>query len=105
MGMENRNLSELRRMLRVEAGDTERDALLSLLLDRAERTARDYCRLRAEEDVPEGLAVRMAAEDYNNLGSEGISYKSYSNIIETYRSAYSDKVMVLLRRYRRLAVI
>ena len=41
----------------------------------------------------------------SQLGSEGVSYKSYSNIIETYRSDYSDKVKALLRRYRRLAVI
>ena len=99
--MENGNLSAMRQMLRLEEGDTERDVLLSLLLDRAERVARELCRLREEDAVSDDLIVSMAVEDYNNLGSEGISYKSYSNIIETYRSSYSDKVMALLRRYRR----
>ena len=103
--MEHKNLPELKILLRIQDTDTERDALLSLLLERAERVARELCRLREEDAVSDDLIVSMAVEDYNNLGSEGISYKSYSNIIETYRSSYSDKVMALLRRYRRLAVI
>ena len=103
--MEHKYLPELKILLRMEDADKERDALLSLLLVRAERLARDYCRLPADAEVMSDLAVRMAAEDYTQLGSEGVSYKSYSNIIETYRSDYSDKVKALLRRYRRLAVI
>ncbi|MBO5111433.1 MAG: phage head-tail connector protein [Clostridia bacterium] len=103
--MEHRNLPQLKTLLRLEDMDTERDALLSLLLVRAEDTARVYCRLREDEAVPEDLILRMAAEDYTQLGSEGISYKSYSGINETYRSEYSGKVIMLLNRYRRLAVI
>lgn len=103
--MEHRNLPQMKTALRIEEADTERDALLSLLLTRAETTARAYCRLPEGETVEDDLIVRMAVEDYTQLGSEGISYKSYSNIIETYRSEYSDKVMMLLRRYRRMAVI
>ena len=103
--MEHKYLPELKILLRMEDADKERDALLSLLLVRAERLASDYCRLPADAEVMGDLTVRMAAEDYTQLGSEGVSYKSYSNIIETYRSDYSDKVKALLRRYRRLAVI
>ena len=103
--MEHKNLPELKILLRIQDTDTERDALLSMLLARAEGLARDFCRLPADGEVCGELIVRMAAEDYSQLGSEGVSYKSYSNIIETYRSDYSDKVKALLRRYRRLAVI
>lgn len=103
--MENRNLPDMKKYLRMETADTERDALLSALLDRAEAWGRLFCRLREEECLGDELIVAMAIEDYNRLGSEGISYKSYSNIIETYRSEYSDNVMMLLRRRRRLAVI
>lgn len=103
--MDNRNLPRLKLLLGVEETDRERDPLLSLLLDRAEETARALCRLPAEAAVDDGLILRMAAEDLNRLGSEGLSYKNYGNLMETYHSDYSDGVKALLRRYRRLAVI
>ena len=103
--MENRNLPGMKILLRLDTADTERDALLCLLLARAEKEGRLFCRLRAEDVFPDELILQMAVEDYNRIGSEGISYKSYSNIIETYRSEYSENVMALLRRLRRMAVI
>jgi hypothetical protein len=91
---------ELRLLLEISDGDS--DELLEALIRAAERYAADYCGLDSYDSALDTAVLRMAAEDYGKVGSEGASYKYYSGFGETYRGTYSDQVKEQLRCHRKI---
>lgn len=98
-------LDELKLRLQIAPAEHEKDALLSLLLRRAEAWAKDF--LRCGDTSPEicaDIIVDMAAHDFALLGAEGIKARSLSGLSESYDPGYPEHIMAYLRAHRRLAV-
>lgn len=93
---------KLKLLCDIPAGDTERDALLDLLIDQARSYLLSYCRRDFADESMTPLIIAMAAEDYGRLGGEGVSYRTASGASESYRGEYSPKLTAQLRALRRL---
>ena len=97
-------LNELKLRLGVAPSDRSKDELLSLLIERAREYAKAFCRAEGDGDIPDSLAVEMAAHDYGTLGAEGIESRSASGLSERFRPDYPERVVRELRRLRRIGV-
>lgn len=80
-------------ILQSEAEDIARAFILS------------YCRLKEVPTALEYLVPLMAQEDKNKQGSEGLNARSVSGISETYLNGYSENVMKILKKYRKIVVV
>lgn len=81
---------------------TDNDTLLGQMLDNARAWAVDYCNLTAYDPKLDAAVWRMVCEDWNRGHSEGISSKAYGGISESYSAQYSEQVLTMLRKHRRL---
>lgn len=95
-------VEKLRLLLEIPEEDDSASTLLAELIKAAEKYAADYCGLGSYEESLDPAVLRMAAEDYGRIGSEGMSYKYFSGFSETYRGTYSDQVKEMLRCRRRI---
>jgi len=90
----------MRVRLGLRADDGSMDEVIETLLAEAEAYAKDYCRLREGETVPDYLCAQMCAEAYGQLGGEGLSARTLSGMAEYYRGQYSDEILAQLRAMR-----
>lgn len=91
--------------LRVGVAEDSSDSRLEELLASAKEYICAYCRMDGYDESLDSLAVRIAAEDFCRLSSEGISYRSFSGAYESYRDGYSEAVMATLRAHRKLKAL
>ncbi len=92
--------SEMRMRLGLSVEDDSADTLIGTLLSEAEAYVRTFCRLRAEEAVPDFLIAQMAAEDFGRLDGAGVRSRTVSSAAELYRDGYSDSIVQQLRAMR-----
>ncbi len=93
-------VTELKVMLEIPENNTDDDRLLRLLINSAAGYVKSFCHTDRLDAELESVVMRMAAEDYNRCGSEGIAARSASGVSETYKRGYSDFVITTLRRRR-----
>lgn len=78
------------------AADSQ-DELISLLINNAKAYLLLYCGLDEYSTDYDTIIIRMVIEDWNKLGSEGVSSKSFSGLTETFSTTgYSALVTNLL---------
>lgn len=92
-------------MLKMTDEDADRDAAVSALIEKASAFAVHYCNLPAYDSCLDGIVAQMVCEDFSKCRAAGISYKSYSGMIEMYREDYSKQVYRGLRAFRRLRAV
>lgn len=98
-------ISDLKIILDIPPEDLSRDCVLDFLLESARSYILSYCRIDELDGVLASCAVSMAAEDYGTLGGEGLDSRTVSGIAEHYRPRYSEKILDVLKRYRRPGVL
>ena len=83
---------------------TEKDNLLTLLIQQAEDEAKDFTH---REDVCElqSTIERMVVYNYNRLGTEGLNSESYSGTSYNYASDYPEQILKMLKRYRKIVTL
>lgn len=81
------------------------DEVLSLLIDLAKDFTINYCNLSEYNTALDNVVLKMVSEDFNKLGYEGISSKSFSGISESYTTDYSGEIYKLLNKHRRLKTL
>ena len=64
-----------------------------------------YCNIASVPVSLEYIIPLMVAEDLNATGSEGLSSKGAAGVSEAYLNDYSEKVLKILRRYRRIRTV
>lgn len=84
--------------------NSDKDSLIELLIEDAKTYAMDYCNINdawlpAKFDT---IIVKMVVQDYNRIGSQGISSQSYSGVSESFIEGYSDEIIKLLNKNRKL---
>ena len=99
------SIHRLKLLLEIPQNDTSYDELLYEIIYSAQKYAADYCGMEEYDDALDFAVLRMAAEDFGRLGSEGTSYKYFSGFSETYRGTYSDQIKEMLRIHRKLKAI
>jgi len=87
--------------LRILIGRTDKDNILTILLDLATEDLKALCN---RDDVPTGtsnIIIQMVLERYNRLGTEGLTAQSFSGASENFSDGYSAQVLSGLARYRK----
>lgn len=64
-----------------------------------------YCNLPEYSEKLDNIVVCMVIEKYNRIGSEGSTSQSASGISATYDSFYSEKIVKMLNKHRRVRCV
>ena len=83
---------------------TEKDNLLTLLIQQATDEAKDFTH---REDVCElqSTIERMVVYNYNRIGTEGLNSESYSGTSYNYTTDYPEPILKMLKRYRKIVTL
>ena len=87
--------------LQVLIGRTDKDALLTVLLEQAQEEFKQLCN---REDIPanaENIVNDMVVEKYNRFGTEGLAAQSFSGTSETFSDNYPARLLAALARFRK----
>lgn len=85
--------------------DDTADDLLNTLISMCKEEAYVYCNLLEYDNKLDNIVVYMVIEKYNRIGSEGSTSQSASGISTTYESFYSDKIVKMLNKHRRVRCV
>jgi ribulose bisphosphate carboxylase small subunit len=85
--------------------DDATDDLLNTLIAMCKEEAYIYCNLPAYDKKLDLIVVSMVIEKYNRMGSEGTTSQSSSGISASYDSFYSDKIVRLLNKFRKVKMV
>lgn len=86
----------LEKILLLIGADADQE-LVNLLISNAKAFLLLYCGFSEYSSAYDAIVIKMVVEDYNRLGSEGLSSKSFSGLSETFSdTAYSPLVMSML---------
>ena len=90
--------------LLLSISSTEKDNLLTLLIQQAEDEAKDFTH---REDICElqSTIERMVVYNYNRIGTEGLNSESYSGTSYNYTSDYPEQILKMLKRYRKIVTL
>ena len=96
-------LDKIKILLNIQ--DDAQDELLSTLMGLCREEAYVYCNLPAYNEKLDFVVIQMVIERYNRIGSEGAISQSSSGVSADYDSFYSDKVVRLLNKYRKVKTV
>ena len=91
--------------LLLSMADDTADDLLNTLISMCKEEAYIYCNLPEYNTKLDNIVVSMVIEKYNRIGSEGSISQSASGISATYDSFYSDKIVKMLNKHRRVRCV
>lgn len=81
------------------------DELLQVLISLCKEEAYNYCNFEEYDEVLDYIIIQMVIERYNRIGSEGATNQSSSGVSNEYDSFYSDKVVKMLNKHRRMRTL
>lgn len=84
---------------------TDKNELIETLIDSAKTFVKTYTGCKYIDDKFDNVIIKMVLEDFNRLGSEGISSQSIAGASESYNSDYSDSIYKQLKRFRKVKFI
>lgn len=85
--------------------DSDKDALLSILIEDAEQEFMDMCNRDDIPDTANGLIAQMVMHKYNQLGSEGIASQGFSGVSQSFMNDYPETIKKAFAKYRKLKVM
>ena len=91
--------------LLLSMADDTADDLLNTLIAMCKEEAYIYCNLEEYNSKLDNIVVSMVIEKYNRIGSEGTTSQSASGISASYESFYSDKIVKMLNKHRRVRCV
>ena len=91
--------------LLLNANDDNLDELILTLISLCKEEAYVYCNLPEYDSKLDFIVIQMVIERYNRIGSEGATSQSSSGVSMNYDSFYSDKVVRLLNKYRKVKML
>ena len=85
--------------------DDSVDELLTTLIGLCKDEAIIYCNREEYDTKMEFVIIQMVIERFNRIGSEGTTSQSASGASANYDSFYSDKVVRLLNKFRKVRMV
>lgn len=93
------------KLLLNKAEDDSVDELLNILISMCKEEAVAYCNLSAYNSDLDFIIVSMVIERYNRIGSEGTTAQSTSGVSMSYESFYSNRIVKLLNKFRKVKMV
>ena len=81
------------------------DELILTLITLCKEEAYIYCNLEKYDSKLDIVVTSMVIEKYNRMGSEGTLSQSASGASASYDSFYSDKVVRMLNKFRKVKMV
>lgn len=91
--------------LLLSIADDKSDDLLNTLISMCKEEAYIYCNLPEYDNKLDNIVVSMVIEKYNRIGSEGAKSQSASGISATYDDFYSEKIVKMLNKHRKIRCV
>ena len=85
--------------------DDNQDELIATLISLCKEEAYIYCNLPEYDSKLDFIVIQMVIEKYNRIGSEGTTSQKSSGVSANYNSFYSDKIVRLLNKFRKVKTI
>ena len=85
--------------------DDSLDELLMTLISLCKEEAYIYCNLPEYDTKLDYIVIQMVIERYNRLDSEGAESQSTDGVSTSYTNFYSDKVVKMLNKNRKVKMI
>lgn len=85
--------------------DDDIDELLLTLISLCQDEAYIYCNLAEYDAALDYIVIQMVIERYNRIGSEGLTNQSTSGVSAGYDSFYSQKVVRMLNKHRKVKCV
>ena len=98
-------IDKIKLLLNIKDDDSSQDELLTTLISICKEEAYVYCNLEEYTDKLDFIIIQMVIEKYNRIGSEGTISQSGSGASASYDSFYSEKVVRLLNKYRKVKMV
>ena len=98
-------IDKIKLLLNIKDDDSSQDELLTTLIAICKEEAYVYCNLEEYSDKLDFIIIQMVIEKYNRIGSEGTVSQSSSGASASYDSFYSEKVVRLLNKYRKVKMV
>lgn len=87
-------------------GNSASEELIELLISQAKSFLLLFCNLSEYNSRYDSLIIRMVIEDFNKMGSEGMTSKSFNGLSQSFSEApYSSLVMTQLNSYKRIKTL
>ena len=93
------------KLLLSKSNDDSVDELLNTLIAICNDEAVVYCNLPQYMNTLDNVIVAMVIEKYNRMGSEGAVSQRASGVAVNYDSFYSEKVVRLLNKHRKIKLV
>ena len=97
-------LERLKLLLHLEDND-DVDELLMTLIGLCKQEAYIYCNLEEYNNILDYIVIQMVIERYNRIGSEGLISQNTSGVSAEYDSFYSQKVVKMLNKHRKVKCV
>lgn len=98
-------LEKIKILLGIADEDASKDELLNLLISNAKAFAISFCGYDEYTSKLDAVVMKMVLEDYNRMGAEGISSRSFSGVSESYSDDYSTGIYTLLKRFKKVILL
>lgn len=98
-------IDKIKLLLNIKDDDSSQDELLTTLIAICKEEAYIYCNLEEYVDKLDFIIIQMVIEKYNRIGSEGTVSQSSSGVSANYDSFYSEKVVRLLNKHRKVKMV
>lgn len=85
--------------------DDSEDELISTLIAMCKEETCIYCNLPEYDSKLDVIVIQMVVEKYNRIGSEGTTNQSNSGASASYVNFYSDKIIRMLNKFRKVRAI
>lgn len=96
-------LDKLKLLLSI--ADDEKDDMLATLISLCKDEAIAYCNLEEYNERMDFVITQMVIERYNRIGSEGATSQSTSGVSMSYNDFYSEKVRLMLNKFRKVRTL
>lgn len=93
------------KLLLSKVDDDTVDELLNTLISMCKEEAYIYCNLPEYDKKLDNIIVSMVIEKYNRIGSEGATSQSSSGVSASYNDFYSDKIVRMLNKFRKVKMV
>lgn len=96
-------LEKLKLLLNKE--DDSLDELLITLISMCKEDAVVYCNLKEYSNKLDNTVMAMVIERYNQMGAENIKDQTFSGVSASYFEFYSDRVVKMLNKFRKVRTL
>lgn len=98
-------LEKIKLLLGISEEDTSKDDILELLISNAKAYTVSFCGYSEYNSQFDVIVMKMVVEDYNRLGSEGMSSQSFNGISESYNDDYSTGILNYLKKFKKVILL